>query len=120
MGSAWAGSAPTPSSRSPDLLRTARRSLKMSVAFLSRLDRTTQHLEVMESPLPLVFRDGMAQPQDAAKLRLLHGGRTARHLHPAELPGEHRRDVDPFAMHTDSPARGDEHIPIVERIFDRR
>jgi EAL domain-containing protein (putative c-di-GMP-specific phosphodiesterase class I) len=32
-----------------DLLRTAKRSLRLSVAFLTRMDGTTQHLEVVES-----------------------------------------------------------------------
>jgi EAL domain-containing protein (putative c-di-GMP-specific phosphodiesterase class I) len=49
-----------------DLLQTARRSLGLSVAFFSRLDGTTQHLEVVESSLPLVFRDGLSQPQDTS------------------------------------------------------
>jgi EAL domain-containing protein (putative c-di-GMP-specific phosphodiesterase class I) len=46
-----------------DLLRTAKKSLGMSVAFLSRMDGTTQHLEVVESSIPVVFRDGITQPQ---------------------------------------------------------
>ena len=46
-----------------ELLRTARRSLHMSVAFLSRLDGTTQHLEVVESSVPLLFQEGVTQVQ---------------------------------------------------------
>ncbi|HSP39620.1 MAG TPA: EAL domain-containing protein [Frankiaceae bacterium] len=48
-----------------ELLQTARRALHLSVAFLSRLDGTTQHLEVVEAPAlhSLVFREGVAQPQ---------------------------------------------------------
>jgi EAL domain-containing protein (putative c-di-GMP-specific phosphodiesterase class I) len=49
-----------------DLLQTARRSLGLSVAFFSRLDGTTQHLEVVESSMPLVFKDGLTQPQDTS------------------------------------------------------
>ena len=45
-----------------DLLHTARKSLRLSVAFLSRLDGEVQHLEVVESTIPL-FRDGQTQPQ---------------------------------------------------------
>ena len=45
-----------------DLLVTAKESLGLSVAFLSRLDGTTQHLEVVESALPFI-RDGVTQPQ---------------------------------------------------------
>ena len=37
-----------------ELLQTARASLHLSVAFLSRLDGVTQHLEVMESSMPLI------------------------------------------------------------------
>jgi len=49
-----------------DLLQTARRSLGLSVAFFSRFDGTTQHLEVVESSMPLLFRDGLTQPQDTS------------------------------------------------------
>jgi EAL domain-containing protein (putative c-di-GMP-specific phosphodiesterase class I) len=46
-----------------DLLRTAKTSLRLSVAFLSRLDGTTQHLEVVDSSVPLLFREGATQRQ---------------------------------------------------------
>jgi EAL domain-containing protein (putative c-di-GMP-specific phosphodiesterase class I) len=46
-----------------ELLRTAKESLRLSVAFLSRLDGTTQHLEVVESSVPFLFREGVTQPQ---------------------------------------------------------
>jgi EAL domain-containing protein (putative c-di-GMP-specific phosphodiesterase class I) len=46
-----------------ELLRTARESLGLPLAFLSRLDGTTQHLEVIESPLPMVYKDGNTQDQ---------------------------------------------------------
>jgi len=49
-----------------DLLQTARTSLGLSVAFFSRFDGTTQHLEVVESSMPLIFRDGLTQPQDTS------------------------------------------------------
>jgi len=49
-----------------DLLQTARRSLGLSVAFFSRLDGTTQHLEIVESSMPLIFKDGLTQPQDTS------------------------------------------------------
>lgn len=35
-----------------ELLRTARSDLNLSVAFLTRIDGTTQHLEVVESAGP--------------------------------------------------------------------
>ena len=46
-----------------ELLRTAKTSLHMNVAFLTRLDGTTQHLEVVESSIPGLFREGFAQDQ---------------------------------------------------------
>lgn len=63
-----------------DLLRTARRSLDLSVAFLSRLDGTTQHLEVVESSLPFI-RDGVRQPQSTSFCQAVLDGRL-----PAVLP----------------------------------
>lgn len=49
-----------------ELLRTARESLQLSVAFLSRLDGTHQHLEVVESSRPagLLFKEGWQGRQD--------------------------------------------------------
>jgi EAL domain-containing protein (putative c-di-GMP-specific phosphodiesterase class I) len=47
-----------------DLLRTAKKSLRLSTAFLSRLDGTTQHLEVVESSVPFLFQEGYKQQQD--------------------------------------------------------
>ncbi|MDT0276857.1 sensor domain-containing phosphodiesterase [Blastococcus goldschmidtiae] len=47
-----------------ELLRTAKKSLHLSVAFLSRLDGTTQHLEVVESSVPFLFQEGATQVQE--------------------------------------------------------
>ena len=47
-----------------ELLQTARSSLRLSVAFLSRLDGTTQHLEVVETSVPFLFEEGYQQQQD--------------------------------------------------------
>jgi EAL domain-containing protein (putative c-di-GMP-specific phosphodiesterase class I) len=47
-----------------DLLHTARKSLRLSVAFLSRLDGTTQHLEVVDTSVPVLFREGYQQKQE--------------------------------------------------------
>ncbi|GIF41681.1 hypothetical protein Axi01nite_59920 [Actinoplanes xinjiangensis] len=44
-----------------DLLHTARQSLGMGLAFLSRMEGAVQHLEVVDSVLPL--NDGMTQPR---------------------------------------------------------
>jgi len=45
------------------LLATARESLDLSLAFLSRMDGTTQHLQVVESSMPLLFKDGKSYDQ---------------------------------------------------------
>ena len=47
-----------------DLLQTAKRSLGLSVAFLTRMDGTTQHLEVVESSVPFLFKEGATQKQE--------------------------------------------------------
>ncbi|CCG01131.1 EAL domain-containing protein [Blastococcus saxobsidens] len=47
-----------------DLLHTARKSLRLSVAFLSRLDGTTQHLEVVDTSVPFLFQEGHQQKQE--------------------------------------------------------
>ncbi|TYP86568.1 EAL domain-containing protein [Blastococcus xanthinilyticus] len=47
-----------------DLLQTARKSLRLSVAFLSRLDGTTQHLEVVDTSVPFLFQEGYQQRQE--------------------------------------------------------
>ncbi len=49
-----------------ELLRTAKKSLRLSVAFLSRLDGTTQHLEVVESSVPFLFQEGVTQVQETS------------------------------------------------------
>ena len=47
-----------------DLLLTAKRSLQLSVAFLTRMEGTTQHLEVVESSVPFLFPEGATQRQE--------------------------------------------------------
>ena len=64
-----------------DLLQTAKKSLRLSVAFLSRLDGTTQHLEVVESSIPFVFRDGITRPQETTFCQAILDGRL-----PAVIP----------------------------------
>jgi EAL domain-containing protein (putative c-di-GMP-specific phosphodiesterase class I) len=49
-----------------ELLRTARSSLGLGLAFLTRMDGTTQTLEVVDSSLPLFFKDGNSQRQDTS------------------------------------------------------
>ena len=49
-----------------DLLRTAKKSLRLSVAFMTRMDGTTQHLEVVESSIPVLFQEGVTQVQETS------------------------------------------------------
>ncbi|MEV4702862.1 EAL domain-containing protein [Actinoplanes sp. NPDC049316] len=57
------------------LLQTARQSLGLSLAFMTRMDGTTQHLEVVESSVPLVFRDGNTQPQATSFCQAIMDGK---------------------------------------------
>jgi EAL domain-containing protein (putative c-di-GMP-specific phosphodiesterase class I) len=69
------------SDRVAELLRTARETLGLDVAFLSRLDGTTQYLEVVESAVPVEFHDGMTQPQATSFCQAMLSGRL-----PAVIP----------------------------------
>ena len=64
-----------------DLLRTAKNSLGLSVAFLSRLDGTTQHLEVVETSVPFLFKEGATQRQETTFCQAILDGRL-----PAVIP----------------------------------
>ena len=64
-----------------ELLRTAKSSLNLSVAFLSRLDGTTQHLEVVESSVPFLFKEGVTQKQDTTFCQAILDGKL-----PAVIP----------------------------------
>ena len=64
-----------------ELLRTAKESLGLSVAFLTRMDGTTQTLEVVESSIPLLFQDGATQPQETTFCQAILDGRL-----PAVIP----------------------------------
>jgi EAL domain-containing protein (putative c-di-GMP-specific phosphodiesterase class I) len=57
-----------------ELLRVAKRSLGLSLTYVSRLDGTTQHLEVVESSIPL-FRDGQTQPQQTSFCQAILDGK---------------------------------------------
>jgi EAL domain-containing protein (putative c-di-GMP-specific phosphodiesterase class I) len=70
-----------------DLLRTARKSLQMSVAFLSRMDGSVQHLEVVDSRVPLI-KDGVTFPQRQSFCQAVIDGRL-----PAVLPDVKRFPV---------------------------
>ena len=64
-----------------ELLRTAKKSLHLSVAFLSRLDGTTQHLEVVESSVPFLFKEGATQKQETTFCQAILDGKL-----PAVIP----------------------------------
>ncbi|MFI7600267.1 EAL domain-containing protein [Actinoplanes sp. NPDC049681] len=79
-----------------DLLQTARKSLGLGVAFLTRLDGTTQHLEAVESTIPNAFRAGMSQPQENSFCQAILDGRlppvmadVTAYPEAMELPGAH-------------------------------
>ena len=57
-----------------ELLRTAKNSLGLSLTFLSRMDGEVQHLEVVESSIPL-FRDGQTQPQATSLCQAILDGK---------------------------------------------
>lgn len=57
-----------------ELLRTAKRSLGLSLTFLTRLDGEVQHLEIVESTLPF-FRDGQSQPQSTSLCQAILDGK---------------------------------------------
>ncbi|MDA8437022.1 MAG: EAL domain-containing protein [Actinomycetales bacterium] len=73
-----------------DLLRTAKESLRLSVAFLSRLDGEAQHLEVVEAsgPASLFFRAGVTQKQETTFCQAILDGRL-----PAVIPDVARNAV---------------------------
>jgi EAL domain-containing protein (putative c-di-GMP-specific phosphodiesterase class I) len=64
-----------------ELLQTAKKSLQLSVAFLSRLDSTTQHLEVVESSIPFLLKDGVTQRRENTFCQAILDGRL-----PAVIP----------------------------------
>ena len=49
-----------------DLLHTARKSLHMPVAFLTRMDGTTQHLEVVDTRVPVLVQEGAKVAQETS------------------------------------------------------
>jgi EAL domain-containing protein (putative c-di-GMP-specific phosphodiesterase class I) len=58
-----------------DLLRAAKGSLGLGLAFLSRMDGLTQHLEVVESASPALLSDGSRQPQETSFCQAIMDGR---------------------------------------------
>jgi hypothetical protein len=64
-----------------DLLVTAKKSLDLSVAFLSRMDGTTQHLEVVETSVPVLVQEGARVRQDTSFCQAILDGKL-----PAVMP----------------------------------
>jgi EAL domain-containing protein (putative c-di-GMP-specific phosphodiesterase class I) len=60
--------------RVAELLRTARSALGLTMSFLSRLDEDTQYLEVVESGMPFIPRDGMTQARETSFCQLILDG----------------------------------------------
>jgi len=77
-----------------DLLGTARSALGLSLAFLSRLDGVTQHLEVVETAHPDLIGDGATQPQETSFCQTILDGRL-----PPVIP-----DVERFPVAMNLPA----------------
>ncbi len=57
-----------------ELLRTAKESLGLSLAFLSRLDEEVQHLEIVESSFPF-FHDGQTQARATSLCQAILDGK---------------------------------------------
>ena len=57
-----------------DLLRTAKTSLRMTATFMTRMDGTTQRLEVVESSIPLLFPEGSQVRQDTTLCQAVRDG----------------------------------------------
>jgi EAL domain-containing protein (putative c-di-GMP-specific phosphodiesterase class I) len=71
-----------------ELLVTAKKSLRLSVSFISRMDGTTQHLEVVESSVPVLFKEGVTQKQETSFCQAIRDGRL-----PAVMPDVKRYPV---------------------------
>ena len=60
--------------RVAELLRTARSALGLTMSFLSRLEDDTQYLEVVETGVPLIARDGVTQRRSTSFCQLILDG----------------------------------------------
>ncbi len=79
-----------------ELLVTAKKSLGLSLTFLSRLDGETQHLEVVESAIPL-FKDGQTQPQQTSLCQAILDGKLPKVIpNIAKLPEAKRLPAAKF------------------------
>ena len=77
----WPSSVRMPASRSPTCCSPPSESLGLSVAFLTRMDGTTQHLEVVESSVPFLFKEGATQRQETTFCQAILDGKL-----PAVIP----------------------------------
>jgi EAL domain-containing protein (putative c-di-GMP-specific phosphodiesterase class I) len=75
-----------------ELLATARRSLRLSAAFLTRMDGTTQTLEVVDTAIPVLFKEGYRQQQDKTLCQAVRDGKMPR------VTGDLTRHPDAMAL----------------------
>lgn len=68
-----------------ELLRTAKKALGLSVAFLTRMDGTVQHLQVVDSTIPFLFPEGVRLEQETTFCQAILDGRL-----PAVIPDVRR------------------------------
>lgn len=64
-----------------ELLRTAKEAIGLSVAFLTRMDGTVQHLQVVDSSVPFLFPEGARLKQETTFCQAILDGRL-----PAVIP----------------------------------
>jgi EAL domain-containing protein (putative c-di-GMP-specific phosphodiesterase class I) len=64
-----------------ELLRTAKEAIGLSVAFLTRMDGTVQHLQVVDSSIPFLFPEGARLKQETTFCQAILDGRL-----PAVIP----------------------------------
>lgn len=64
-----------------ELLRTAKEAIGLSVAFLTRMDGTVQHLQVVDSTIPFLFPEGARLKQETTFCQAILDGRL-----PAVIP----------------------------------
>ena len=85
------------------LLATARSTLGLSLAFLARMDGTTQTLEVIDARLPIVVRDGITRPQATSLCQAILDGKLppvmpdlAQHPEAMKLPAARTQRIRSF------------------------
>ena len=71
-----------------ELLRTAKEAIGLSVAFLTRMDGTVQHLQVVDSTIPFLFPEGAKLEQETTFCQAILDGRL-----PAVIPDVRKHPV---------------------------